>query len=213
MDRRQTVRLGRPRVVQDDEVFQAMTNMVIRVGLPRLSVNELAVDLGISPAALRQRFGSKAELIRAFHSWGTEQMRVILEAAEQTGDTPLEALNAVVRASVPSMDSPARVINALSMLTDPAADDSARTQIADRLRIAVEYTARLIGRAVAAGELDHPDPAGLATRLQETLIGACVVWALQQDPSDGSLAERILAATDAVLAPFRSERGTRRTTS
>jgi AcrR family transcriptional regulator len=200
-------RVGRPRVVEDDVVFRAMTDAIVRVGLSRLSVNELAVDLGITPAALRQRFGSKAELIHAFHHWSTEQMRSVLDEAERAGGSPLETLEIVVRTSAPMIDSPERLMNALSMLTDPAADETSRGQIADRLAISAERLSRLIRRAVAAGELEGADAEAVAARLQEAHIGACVVWALQHEAAD-SLAERMRSVTDAALAPYRPKNET-----
>jgi AcrR family transcriptional regulator len=203
-------RLGRPRTVQDEDVFLAMAELVLRIGLPRLSVNELADGLGVTPAALRQRFGSKAQLVHAFHDWSTSQMRTGLDAAERGGGSPLEVLDAIARTSVPSIDSPQRMINALSMLTDPAADDIAREQIARRLAISREYLARLLARAMAAGELVHSDPDVVADRLQAALIGACVLWALRPD-APGGLADRIRSATDTVIAPLRPPTVTRRT--
>jgi AcrR family transcriptional regulator len=202
------VRLGRPRIVHDEEVFQAMSNAVIRSGLPRLSVNGLAADLGVTPAALRQRFGSKAGLVRAFHDWSTQQLRTALTAAETAGGTPLETLDAIVRASVPALDSPARVINALSMLTDPSADDESRAQVAERLAISREHIAILLSRAMDAGELDPAEPRALAARLQEALIGACIAWALQIQPAD-TVSERVCSTADGILAPLRTT--TRRT--
>lgn len=196
-----SVRRGRPRVVQDNDVFEAMARVVLRVGLPHLSINEVAAEVGVTPAAVRQRFGSKAELLHAFHAWSTERVRDLTDSAEQADGTPLDALKAVVRQSVPAIESPGQLLNALSMLTDPAADDEARRQIADRLGLAAERTAELVSHAIAAGQIEHPDAAALTARMQEALIGACVMWALRHDAGE-SLADRLAAATDNVLSPF-----------
>jgi AcrR family transcriptional regulator len=196
-----SVRRGRPRIVQDEDVFEAMTRVVLRVGLPHLSINEVAADIGVTPAALRQRFGSKAELLHAFHAWSTERVRHMMDSAEHADRTPLDALKTVVQWSVPTIESPAQLLNAVSMLTDSAADDEARRQIGDRLGLAAERTTELVRRAIAARQIDYPDAAELSARMQEALIGACIMWALRHEVGE-SLADRLSTATDHVLTPY-----------
>src|SRR5215831_8245675 len=58
----------RPRTVSDDQIFAATARAVTRLGPTRLTLADVADEVGLSAAALVQRFGSKRGLLLAFVS-------------------------------------------------------------------------------------------------------------------------------------------------
>ncbi|WP_028935007.1 TetR/AcrR family transcriptional regulator [Pseudonocardia spinosispora] len=193
--------LGRPRRVEDEDVFAAMGVVLLRVGLSRLSVQLIADELAITPAALRQRFGGKAELLTAFHQRGTEQIRTGLVAAlAEDGREPLTVLRSVVRASVAQIEEPDHVMNALSVFTGGGGDPRLRLLIAERLELGITHTATLLERAITEGSLAGIRARALAEHLQRCIVGTCLIWSTGQ--ARQPLCDELDALLDLVLAPY-----------
>lgn len=192
--------LGRPRRVQDDDVFAAMAAVLLRVGLPRLTVALVAEELGVTPAALRQRFGGKRELLTAFHAWSTDQVATQLDEAFDDTRPVRAVVHGWIRASVASISAPEQVLNAMSALTDVSDDRRSRELTADRLRLATERLTALFERAVAEGALTGIEPAELARLLGHCVLGASLAWSVSASarPLDAVLAE----TADLLLAPY-----------
>ena len=55
----------RARKASDEEVFAAAARAMSRRGPAQLTLGEIAADVGLTPAALVQRFGSKRKLLLA----------------------------------------------------------------------------------------------------------------------------------------------------
>ena len=56
----------RPRTVSDEHIFVATGLAITRLGPTRLTLADVASEVGLSAAALVQRFGSKRQLLVAF---------------------------------------------------------------------------------------------------------------------------------------------------
>lgn len=195
------VKLGRPRRVEDDAVFVAMIDVLLRVGWPRVTLALIAREVGVTPAALRQRFGGKHELLVAFYAWGTELVRANLAAADGP-EPPLAALRAMVRAAVEPFSTPAQMVNAMSAFTEVATEPDLRELAAERVTLTLNKLESVLRRAIACGELASADAAQLAQQLHACMIGECLAWSLS---GQGSLYEQVQAMVDQVLAPYMRE--------
>ena len=196
------VKLGRPRRVEDDTLFVAMIDVLLRVGWPRVTLALIAREVGVTPAALRQRFGGKHELLVAFYAWGTELVRANMAAAEDQQTPPLAALRAIVRVAVEPFSTPAQMVNAMSAFTEVATEPDLRELAAERISLTLNKLESLLRRAILCGDLANVDAAQLARQLHACLIGACLAWSLS---GQGALYEQVQAMVDQVLAPYVRE--------
>src|SRR5262245_7611450 len=84
----------RPRATTDEAILEATARTMSRMAPPQLTLARVANDLGIAPATLVQRFGSKRGLLlamwRAFNGAAGQQWAA-LRAAHPS---PLAALGA-----------------------------------------------------------------------------------------------------------------------
>lgn len=196
-------KLGRPRQVEDDAVFAAMAEVLLRVGWSRLSLNLVAGDVGVTPAALRQRFGSKRDLLVAFHAWGTRFVRDAEPRSLGPDESPLDVLRAMVRDSVASTRTPERMLNAMSVFTMVGTDPELRRLTRQRFDTAVKRTADLLEEAIRRGEVAGVDAASLARQLQNCLLGAALTWSVSGNVKGRRPAgDELVAAAEQVLTPY-----------
>ena len=184
--------------MSDDEILAATYRVVGREGLARLTLARVADEVGLSPAGLIQRFGSKDELLRAAAASGGRQVDETFDAARVAD--PLESLVAGLVAFAGGVGSREELANHLGMLqldvSDPELRAAAREQ-AERLR---RRLADLLDEARAADQLEDVEVGALATSLWTVYNGALVTWAVEGDvPLDAWLRDRL----EVTLAPHR----------
>ncbi|MFG2226519.1 TetR/AcrR family transcriptional regulator [Streptomyces sp. NPDC048644] len=190
--------MGRPRQVEDEAVFAAMGTVLLRVGWARMTMSEIAAELGVTPAALRQRFGAKRELFAAFYDRHTEQLKPGGDDPPHDGSA-LDALRAMVRRSVAFVETPEQMRHAMSPLTEAGQDSDLQRMTRERFVAGVRHTTTLLELAHANGEITCSDPAGLARQLQHCLVGACLVWSFA---AERPIADEALDAVGRTLAPY-----------
>ena len=204
--------VGRPRGTEDAAILRAAAEVIGRTGPARFTLAAVATEVGLVPATLVQRFGSKHGLLLALARQSAadadaaagaiaEQAR---EAREQHGGA-LAALTALAVGRLAPMTTPERFANHLAFLcldlTDPELYGPA---------LAVHQAhgraiAALVEEAIATGELRAGTPAGPLTRSIQTVIaGAGLTWALDRE---GTLPTRVTAGIGAVLAAYRPAGG------
>lgn len=197
-------KLGRPRQVEDDAVFAAMAEVLLRVGWSRLSLNLVASEVGVTPAALRQRFGSKRDLLVAFHAWATRSAREVQPASPSRDESPLDILRAMIRGSVVSTRTPERMLNAMSVFTLVGSDPELRRLTRQRFEAAVGRTAALLDEAARRGEIAGIDAEPLARQLQNCLLGTALTWSVSgRTKGRHPVGDELVAAAEQVLAPYR----------
>lgn len=208
-----TARLGRPRQVEDAALFEAMAEVLLRVGWSRLSLSLVASEVGVTPAALRQRFGSKRDLLVAFHAWGTRVVRDAGPSSPRPDESPLDVLRAMIRGSVASTRTPERMLNAMSVFTTVGADPELRRLTRQRFEVAVDRTASLLDEAIRRGEIDGIDAQSLAGQLQNCLLGAAIAWSVSgRVKGRRPVGDELVAAAEQTLAPYLAGRRPTRTT-
>jgi len=204
--------VGRPRGTEDAAILRAAAEVIGRTGPARFTLAAVATEVGLVPATLVQRFGSKHGLLLALARQSAadadaaagaiaEQAR---EAREQHGGA-LAALTALAVGRLAPMTTPERFANHLAFLcldlTDPELYGPA---------LAVHQAhgraiAALVAEAIATGELRPGTPVGpLTSSIQAVIAGAGLTWALDRE---GTLPDRVAAGIGAVLAACRPAGG------
>jgi AcrR family transcriptional regulator len=180
--------MARPRTVSDAEVLAAAAAAVASVGPARLTLAEVGVRVGLSPATLLQRFGSKRGLLLALARAGAETMPARLRTARGAAQ-PAAALVEVFAEMADGVRTSAEFANHLGFLlldlSDPEFQSVARAHAA-----AIEASIDdVLAASRTAGEL-APLPPGASDLLPRALHagynGALVTWGMtgQGNPAD-----------------------------
>src|SRR5208337_3534196 len=85
----------RPRETSDDAILEATAQAIARYGPVRLTLAHVATELGIAPATLMQRFGSKRGLLLALAKLGTASTEREYAAIRRAHPSPLAGLFAM----------------------------------------------------------------------------------------------------------------------
>ena len=196
------------RADKTDEQILAETVRIVRRYGPRVTLTRIGAEVGLTPARLIQRFGSRDQLLTAAESWADRRMHAAIFADLDTEVDPLGAL--VDRlAAVAERNARRLYLLSNSYLFDPghlAAASGAR----EAKRREAEYLRdfqRILDRAVAAGQLIPTDTARLARAVFVTWIGTYTVWAYAPDDSLRRLIEQDLLT---LFAPYRATARTAR---
>jgi AcrR family transcriptional regulator len=189
----------RTRKASDEEIFAAASRAMSRSGPAQLTLGEIAADVGLTPAALVQRFGSKRRLLLAVAEKAAEtptDLFIQLRAAHQS---PLDALRGYARCLAEMGSTPGTLAQNLAYLqidlTDP--DFHVHTRA---MALATGRSLRdLLDAAITAGELaTGTDTTELARIVQTVLGGSLISWAIHRD---GTALDRVLLDLDSILRP------------
>jgi len=191
----------RPRTVPDEAVLDAAMAVVVRDGPAAVTLARVAEEVGLSPATLVQRFGSKRELLLAAARHAAPGRAEVWDRARAEHASPLAALRSVLvsfTASVPTREAMANSIAFLHIdLSDPEFHLLAATGM-EEMRAQIRA---LLDDAVGAGELGPTDTGALARAVQNAYNGALISWAIY---GEGALDDWLRRELDFVLAPYRA---------
>lgn len=194
----------RPRIASDFEILAAVARIIGRAGLSQVTFTSVGREVGMSGAAVMQRFGSKRGLLLAAVRNGGHQLARRAEAARAEYPSSLDALMTVLGGPETSLDGetsqPAVLHRALLQfdLTDPGLFAATRQYFeAERAEIQ-----RFLAAGIAAGELaDSVDPETLAYDVQVIVNGVAITWAVRRE---GTLAGAVQSAIIRLLDPWRA---------
>lgn len=192
----------RPRTVTDEEILGATGKAMSRVGPAKLTLADIAKEVGLSPATLVQRFGSKRGLLLALAQSAVDSVDLCFEAVRAAHPTPLARLLAAATEMTRYVDTPEEMANHLAYLQIDLSDpDFHRLMLENSKRITAGYVA-LLDEAVEAGELAPCDTARLARAVGAMSGGSLIAWAVYRE---GTAESFVRTDLDTLLAPYRSE--------
>ena len=201
----------RPRTVSDEDILAAAARVVGEVGPERLTLADVGRRVGLAPATLLQRFGSRRGLLLALATHDVDAVPTRIRAAGEAADSVLDALVTALASVAGAISSPAEFGNRLAFLltdlSDPEFQAVAR-RFSERLTAAI---AEVLDAAAGREEIGRgEDTAGLAELMFVVYNGALVSWGLtpQGQPAD-AVRRHLRAVLDgrrAAHAPGRSAR-------
>jgi len=197
----------RPRTVADADVLGATHRTISRLGPTRFTLADVAHEVGLSPATLLQRFGSKRGLLLALAGQAVDSVEDCFIAARAAHSSPLGALIAGATEMTRHTKSPEELANHLAFLQIDLSDrDFHRLALEHSRRILAGYAA-LLDEAVDAGELARCDTTRLARAVGALSGGSLIAWAIHRGGSALSWVRKDLAT---LLEPYRRRAGKRR---
>ena len=150
--------------------MHAATDLFGSRGVEAVSLDVIAVEVGVAKQTLLYWFPSKDELVQAVLAGAASQLGVVIEAAVRAApDEPLERIDAVVRAVFrPAVRRPALL--GLVREVDRLGSEMAAQLRAD-LAPLVERAVRYLEGEMAAGRLRPADPRLIAALCYATITG------------------------------------------
>ncbi len=175
---------------------------VSRLGPDRMTLADVAAEVGLTAGALVQRFGSKRGLLLAAVRAWNESPNEPLEALRAAHASPLEALFEYAARLARWIETPEEMANQLAMLQLDFADPDFRTEAVRFIRAQRATLRRWLDEAVAVGELrPETDTECLAVLVQTSLEGGRLVWLILEEEAQEAAARRQL---EALLEPYRA---------
>jgi AcrR family transcriptional regulator len=171
-------RPGRPRTVSDDEIYTAAVGVLAAHGSRGLTLARVAVELGITPAAVRQRLGSKRGLLLEMARRRASGVEAGFAAARAAYESKLDALEAALLCRMEGFDDPERLAKAMSVYSDNAGDPEMRAFFHTELTEVERCIGELLEEAAAAGEISRPVTPELVSVVFMAFEGALTVWSL-----------------------------------
>ena len=179
-------------------MLDATTELIGRVGPARLTLAHVADAVGLSPATLVQRFGSKRGLLLAVARRPVD-LEAMFDAARAAEPARLDALVAAIVALTRSVRTPEALANSIAFLQLDLADAEFHAEALGFFAALRGHVEALLREAVGAGELARADPEALAETLITTYNGALITWAVLRE---GRLEDWTRRQLEAVLAPY-----------
>lgn len=192
--------MARPRTVADADILSALHAVVSRLGPARMTLADIGAEVGLSAAALVQRFGSKRGLLLAFARAGAETADMCFEGVREAHASPLDALIAAATLMTRSMGTPEELANGLAFLQMDIADREFRAHALESFRKTQAGYKALLDDAVRAGELRPCDTAKLAHAVGAVGGGSLIAWAVWQKGTADRWVRRDL---ETLLEPYR----------
>jgi AcrR family transcriptional regulator len=195
--------MSRHRTQPDSDLLAGTIRVISRVGPARFTLADVAAEVGLAPATLLQRFGSKRGLLLAVAGQGAAGVEECFSRVRSPKRSPLDALNTTLREMGRYTRTPKEMANGLAFLeldlTDP---DFHRLARRSSKAVLVGYRA-LLDDAIAARELVVCDTGRLARAIQALANGSMLQWAIH---GKGHLANWLLRDVATLLDPFRARK-------
>jgi AcrR family transcriptional regulator len=170
----------RPRTVTDDDILAATARAMSKVPPRRFTLADVAREVGLAPATLVQRFGSKRGLLLALSAQSAGSMDACFDAVRQEHASPLEALLSAATEMARFSTTPEELANSIAYLQIDLSDPDFHRHILASSRAMQRGYRALLDDAVAAGELKRCDTERLARAVEAVAGGSLIGWAIHR---------------------------------
>jgi AcrR family transcriptional regulator len=186
--------------VTDEDILAATARAMSKVPPTRFTLADVAREVGLAPATLVQRFGSKRGLLLALSAQSAQGMDEAFAAIRERHASPLEALLVAATEMARFSTTPEELTNSLAYLQIDLSDPDFHRHILHGSRSMLRGYKALLDDAVAAKELVPCDTSRVA-RLVEALSGGSLIqWAIHRTGRADAWVRRDL---ETLLAPYR----------
>jgi AcrR family transcriptional regulator len=193
---------GRRLKVTDDTIFAAAQRAMTRRGPHELTLAHIAVEAGVSPGRLVQRFGSKRALLLALAERFAGSAGTVFDGLRAAHRRPLATLRAYAMCMADLAATPDALSRNLAYLQTDLTDPEFRAHLQANARATRLEIESLLRSAVMEGVLRRDvDPPRLARTVEVVITGSLMTWACYRE---GSAAAWIRRDLNAVLRPHLS---------
>lgn len=191
----------RPRKTSDEEILDATTRVMQRLGPSQLTLADVAKEAGVVPATLIQRFGTKRGMLLTL--CGTAPATALQQFADARAryKSPLRTLIEIYTHCASFAPTPEAMANGLAWLQNDLTDPDFHTITLAQFRAIRAETKKLLDEAVAKRELRPCNTAALSQLVQNVNGGTMLSWAVYRQ---GSLATWLRRDLEMLLRPHCS---------
>ena len=187
--------------MSDATILVATARMISRVGPARLTLADVGDEVGLAPATLLQRFGSKRGLLIALVQQALESVDDSFTSVRAARHSALDAAIAAAGTMAEHVRTPEELANNLAFFQIDLSDaEFHRLALEHSRRVRAGYQA-LLQEAIAVGELIECDAGALASALQAVAAGSLLNWAIHRD---GPVADWVRADIETLITPYRA---------
>lgn len=191
---------ARPRTVSDTDILDAAARIVARHGPVATTLATIGEAVGLSPAALIQRFGSKRGLLLALARQSVDGIEACFCTLRGRYPAALDALVAAATEMAQQVRHPADLANHLALLQMDLRDPDLRRLVREASRRMVAGYRILLDEAVAAGTLTPCDTARLARAVAAVATGSLIAWGVYREGTASGFVRQDL---ETLLVPYR----------
>jgi AcrR family transcriptional regulator len=189
----------------DDEVFAAAQRAMTKRGPHELTLADIAVEAGLTPGRLVQRYGSKRALLLALAERFAGSAGVVFDGLRAAHRRPLATLRAYAVCMADLATTPEALSRNLAYLQTDLTDPDFRAHLLTNARATRREIESLLRAAIDEGELRrNVDVRGLARAIEAVISGSLMTWACYRG---GSAATWIRRDLDAVLHAYLEPSG------
>jgi AcrR family transcriptional regulator len=171
----------RTRTIPDTDILAATARVIGRIGPKDFTLADVGTEVGLSPATLLQRFGSKRGLLLALVSSSVDQVDAAFEQVMAEHQSPVAALIDAASAMAQLAPSPEALANHLTFLQVDLQDADFHRHALDQARRTRDGYRSLIHDAIDAGELMPCDELLLARAVEAVAGGSLIAWAIHRE--------------------------------
>ena len=190
----------RPRTVTDDDILAAAARAMSKVPPTRFTLAEVAREVGLAPATLVQRFGSKRGLLLALSAQAAASMDACFDAVRQAHASPLAALLDAATQMARFSATPEELANSIAYLQIDLSDPDFHAHILEGSRATQRGYRRLLDDAVKARELVPCDTDRLARAVEAVAAGSLIGWAIHRK---GKAEAWVRKDVETLVTPYR----------
>ncbi|WP_020615066.1 TetR/AcrR family transcriptional regulator [Paenibacillus daejeonensis] len=194
--------MGRPREMTDEMVYQGVYAALIKTGYGGLTLDKIAAEIGLSPAALSKRFGSKKALLLFYMDYVIAMTNEAFENRPVSGEGYIYTLESIFVESVSHLGDPRTVANSTSLYLESNDDPELLERSRLRVQLIDRHVRTWLERAVEAGELKLANIGQVSDILQASISGSLLIWL--KDPGK-PLEQWVRDSFAIVLGPYRTE--------
>lgn len=170
----------------DDTIFAAAQRAMTRQGPNELTLAHIAIEAGVSPGRLVQRFGSKRALLLALAVRFSESAPGLFDGLRAAHPSALAALRGYATCKADLASTPDALARSLAYLQVDLTDPEFRMHLVHHARAARHELETLVRSAISEGALRrNVDPRRLARAIEVTVSGSLMAWACYREgPAD-----------------------------
>ncbi len=180
----------------------ATAQVMGRVPPGELTLALVGKEVGLAPATLLQRFGSKLGLLKALAEAGARGMPDALVAVRARHASPTQAIEAYLQGFAMLAPTADALANNLAYLQLDLTEPELRAPTQAMFSAHEDALRSMLDDAVEAGELRVPHVAALARTLLAVAQGALIIWGVHRV---GSVRAAIAREVSTVLAPYAAD--------
>jgi len=195
--------MPRPREKTDVALLEGTMRVINRFGPAKMTLADVAGEVGVAPATLVQRFGSKRGLLLAVARQGAATVDRQFAEIRREHDSALAALGAVATCMTAMVETPEALANSFAFLQMDLADPEFHKYALQHGHNMRSEIRTLLESAIEGGELEPCDTRRLARAIHGMLNGSLLTWAIDRD---GAVDKRVREDLETLVAPHRRTR-------